>query len=240
MTTTQERETHRIIRAADRFHTEIGWLNSWHTFAFGDHYDPNQMGFRILRVINDDVVGAGQGFGMHPHRDMEIITYMLRGELAHKDSQGNASTIKPGMIQRMSAGSGLLHSEFNPSPTNDAHLLQIWLFPQDKGIEPSYEESTFDLESAKSGWLLLAAPRDEGGRVLINTDARVYTGLPTAGAKWTLEIGEDRHAWAHIARGSATINGERLLTGDGIGISGASAILVEAHEDSEIILFDLP
>ncbi|OLE96817.1 MAG: quercetin 2,3-dioxygenase [Cyanobacteria bacterium 13_1_20CM_4_61_6] len=229
-----------LRKATDRFHTRIGWLDSWHTFSFGDHYDPDQVGFRALRVINDDTVQAGEGFGTHPHRDMEILTYVLQGALAHRDSSGGGGEIRPGDVQRMSAGTGVAHSEFNASQTEPVHFLQIWIVPERQGVTPGYEQKGFPAEE-KSGKLRLFASRDaRDGSVKINQDASVYGSLLGKGESVAHELSPGRHAWVHVARGAVELNGQRLTAGDGAAVSGERKLSLQGVEPSEILLFDLP
>jgi quercetin 2,3-dioxygenase len=231
--------TREIRRAGERGHIDMGWLNTHHSFSFGDYYDPDNMGFASLRVINDDVVQPGKGFGMHGHRDMEIITYILEGALEHKDSMGNGSVIRPGDVQRMSAGKGVMHSEFNPSPKDRVHLLQIWIQPDTAGIAPSYEEKHFDAAS-KRGRLRLVASRDGAeGSVRIHQDARVYATLLDAADRVEHALAAGRFAYIHVARGSVTVNGEQLAGGDAMKLGGAQNIVLENADNAEVLLFDL-
>jgi len=228
-----------IRKAAERGHANHGWLDTHHTFSFASYYDPAYMGFRSLRVINDDTVTGGNGFGAHPHKDMEIISYVLDGALAHKDSTGTDGVIRPGDVQRMSAGTGVVHSEFNASKTEPVHFLQIWLVPDKGGIKPGYEQKTFS-EAEKRGTLrLVASPSAEAGSVAIHTDAKVYAGLFDEGEKATLEIAPKRHAWVHVARGTAKVNGQELNAGDGAAFVDESAIAIEGVAGAEILAFDL-
>lgn len=229
-----------IRRSQDRGHANHGWLDSRFSFSFAEYYDPAHMGFRSLRVINDDRVSGGGGFGMHPHQDMEIITYMLDGALAHKDSMGNGSTIRPGEVQRMTAGTGIRHSEYNPGDET-AHLLQIWLLPREKGLTPSYDQKFFPGE-AKSGKLaLLASPDGRDGSMRIEQDSKLYASWLTAGESVRHELAPGRHAWLQVARGSVML-GDRLMTeGDGAAVSEESALIVGgvSDEGGEFLLFDL-
>jgi len=228
-----------VRRASDRGHADLGWLDTHYTFSFADYHDPRWMGFRTLRVVNDDVVQAGAGFPMHAHRDMEILTYVLDGALAHRDSMGNGSIIRPGEVQRMSAGTGVTHSEFNASKTDPLHLLQIWILPEVTGITPGYEQKLF-AEDGRRGTLRLVASRDGGeGSLTIRQDADMYATLLGAGeeARHTLRPG--RAAWVHIARGGAIVNGVDLVAGDGAAIADEHGITMTAKESSEILLFDL-
>jgi redox-sensitive bicupin YhaK (pirin superfamily) len=197
------------------------------------------MGFRALRVINDDRVDAGQGFGTHPHRDMEIVTYVLEGALEHKDSMGTGSVIKPGDVQRMSAGTGVTHSEFNPSRTEPVHFLQIWLMPKQRGIKPSYEQKTFTDEDKRGRLRVVASPDGRDGSVTIHADAVLYAGLFDQGEKAELGIAPDRHAWVHVARGKARVNGKELAAGDGAELSNERTLVVEGVDHGEVLVFDL-
>jgi redox-sensitive bicupin YhaK (pirin superfamily) len=228
-----------IRKAADRGHANHGWLDSHHTFSFADYYDPDHMGFRALRVINDDRVKGGQGFGAHPHRDMEIISYVLEGGLAHKDSTGTDGVIRPGDVQRMSAGTGVVHSEYNASKTDTVHFLQIWLLPEKRGIQPGYEQKTFG-ETDKRGKLRLVASRDASdGSLAIHTDARVYAGLFDKGESAKLELAPGRHAWLQVARGKVKVNGAELSDGDGVAVSDERTVSIEGVADGEVVAFDL-
>ena len=230
-----------IVRrpAAERGRADFGWLDSRHTFSFGEYYDPRYMGFRALRVINEDRVKPGYGFGTHPHRDMEIISYVLDGALAHRDSMGTGSVIRPGDVQRMSAGTGVLHSEMNPSETEPVHFLQIWLLPDERGIEPSYEEKRFSTEE-KQGRLRLVAARDaRDGALAIHQDVDLYAGVFPAGEGTRFTLRPGRHAWVQVARGGVALNGTTLDQGDGAAVSDEAALDLVAAEDSEILLFDL-
>lgn len=229
-----------IRRSHERGQADHGWLQSAHTFSFADYYDPAHMGFGPLRVINDDHIAPGRGFGTHGHRDMEIITYVLEGAVAHKDSMGNGSVIRPGNVQRMSAGTGVMHSEFNPDPARMTHLLQIWIQPDRKGVPPSYEERDF-AEAEKRGRLrLVASPNGAEGSVTIHQDARLYAGLFDGAerAEYALEPG--RRAWLHVARGSVRVNGASLSGGDAVAVEDETRIVIEGGEAAEVLLFDLP
>ena len=228
-----------IRKAEDRFHTDAGWLDSHHTFSFANHYDPQQMGFRALRVINDDTVAAGQGFGAHPHRDMEILSYVLDGALAHKDSLGTGSVIRPGDLQRMSAGTGVTHSEFNASQEAPVHFLQIWLVPGETGIKPGYEQKTFAPAERQGKLRLLAAPDGREGAVTVHTDAALYGGVLRRGEKASFELAEGRHAWVHVARGEVELNGARLSAGDGAAVSAERKLLLSGIDAGEVLIFDL-
>lgn len=225
--------------AEERGHANHGWLNTYHTFSFANYYDPKHMGFRGLRVINEDRVQPGKGFGTHPHRDMEIISYVLEGELQHRDSMGNGSVIRPGEVQRMSAGTGVTHSEFNPSHEELVHFLQIWLLPATNGIAPGYEQKAFGRDEQDGRLRLVASPDGRGGSVTIHTDASVYAGRLGTGGAAELSIAPGRYAWIHIARGRARTNGCDLKAGDGAGISDVGEVRLEGIEASEVLVFDL-
>lgn len=228
-----------IRKATDRGHADHGWLDSHHTFSFADYYDPEHMGFRALRVINDDIVAAGGGFGAHPHRDMEILSYVLEGGLAHRDSMGNGSVIEPGDVQRMSAGTGVVHSELNASKSESVHFLQIWLLPAKRGIAPGYEQKRFSRED-KQGQLRLVASQDgRNGSVTIHTDAAVYAGVFDEGERAEHVLAAGRHAWVHVARGRVRVNGRELEAGDGIALSEEPRVTVEGIADGEVLVFDL-
>jgi redox-sensitive bicupin YhaK (pirin superfamily) len=229
-----------LRRSEERGYADHGWLKSHHTFSFANYYDPRHMGFGPLRVINDDHIAAGRGFGTHGHRDMEIVTYVLDGAVAHKDSMGNGSTIRPGDVQRMSAGRGVLHSEFNPQPDRGTHLLQIWIEPDVTGITPEYEEKRFD-EADKRGRLrLVASPDGQDGSVRIHQDARLYVGLFDGDERATLAVAPGRRAWVHIARGSVTVNGQALHAGDAVAMEDEGEIALSGGEGAEVLVFDLP
>jgi redox-sensitive bicupin YhaK (pirin superfamily) len=228
------------VRASEqRGHFNHGWLDTYHTFSFADYHDPEHMHFRALRVINEDVVAPGQGFGTHPHRDMEIITYVLDGALEHRDSLGNGSIIRPGDGQRMSAGSGILHSEFNPSPMDPVHLLQIWILPEQKGLEPSYEQKAFAPEDKQGKWKVIAERMPADGAVKIHQDVKLSVASLEAGEQITYSLAKGRHAWLQIARGSVTLNGTALKQGDGAAVSQESELTIIAGQAAEILLFDL-
>ena len=228
-----------LRRAGERGHFDHGWLDTYHTFSFASYHDPQHMGFRVLRVINEDRVQPGEGFGTHAHRDMEILTWVLEGGLEHKDSMGNGSIIGPGDIQRMSAGTGVTHSEFNPSREAPVHLLQIWLQPQQRGLTPSYEEKRFPPE-ARGGDLCLIAARDgRDGAVTIHQDTDLWTALlePGEAVRHALEPG--RYAWLHVARGAVSLNGLALRAGDGAAVSGERALEITASARAEVLLFNM-
>jgi redox-sensitive bicupin YhaK (pirin superfamily) len=226
--------------AAERGHFDHGWLNTYHTFSFSDYVDPRHMGFRVLRVVNEDVVAPGQGFPTHAHRDMEIITYVLEGALEHKDSLGNGSVITPGDVQRMSAGTGVRHSEFNHSATERVHFLQIWILPARNHVAPSYEQTTFPGADRQGRLRLIASADGCDGSVTLNQDARVYATLLASGDRVEHALRPDRHAWVQMARGSVTVNGRALGAGDGAAVSGEASVAVEAGGPAEVLLFDLP
>ncbi|MDJ0758540.1 MAG: pirin family protein [Woeseiaceae bacterium] len=228
-----------IRHAEDRGLANFGWLDSRHTFSFGHYYDPQHMGFGPLRVINEDRVTPGQGFATHGHSDMEIISYVLDGALEHNDSLGTGSVIRPGDVQRMSAGTGVRHSEYNASKTDPVHFLQIWVLPEKNGLEPSYEQKSFSDED-KQGRLLLVGSRDgRNGSVTIHQDVDLYSSLLSDGDKVSHSLAAGRKGWLQVARGSVVLNGEQLYPGDGVAIEGPSDILIEGSDDAEILLFDM-
>lgn len=229
-----------LRKSEDRGLANLGWLHSQHTFSFGHYYDPRHTGFGPLLVINEDRVQAGKGFGTHGHRDMEIISYVLDGELAHKDSMGNGSVLRYGDVQRMSAGTGVMHSEFNNSPENLVHFLQIWIEPAAKGIEPGYEEKHFDVASKKDRLRLIASPDGSEGSVTIHQDARLYVSLLDGIASVTHALHPGRSAYLHLIRGKLTVNGQRLVTGDALKMTGEEKITADQAEAAEFLLFDLP
>jgi redox-sensitive bicupin YhaK (pirin superfamily) len=229
----------KIRKAEQRGHFDFGWLNTYHTFSFGDYYDPSHMGFRSLRVINEDVVQRGRGFPRHGHRDMEIFTYILQGALQHRDSMGNGSIIRPGDVQRMSAGTGVTHSESNSSPNEPVHLLQIWIVPSEEGITPDYEEKRFPDDEKRNKLRLIISPDAADGSVKIHQDACVYAALLDPNHKVSHPLASDRHAWLQVAAGSVMLNDIDLKQGDGAAVSGESSITIAAREPSEILLFDL-
>ena len=225
--------------AGERGRTRTNWLNSYHTFSFNRYYDPRYTGFRDLLVINEDWVAPAMGFGTHSHRDMEIITYVLEGELEHRDSMGYSSVIRPGEVQRMSAGTGVSHSEFNPSQTEPTHLLQIWIAPERQGMQPSYEQRAF-AEGERRGKLRLVASRDSAaGSVTVHQDVKVFDALLDSGDRVTHRLDGDRHAWIQVLKGSVSVNGASLNEGDGAAVSEEEAARIETHEAAEILLFDL-
>lgn len=230
----------RIRKADERGHANHGWLNTYHTFSFSTYQDPEHIHFRSLRVMNEDWVAPGQGFGTHPHRDMEIVTYVLEGALEHKDSMGNGEVLRPGEFQRMSAGTGITHSEFNPSATEPVHLYQIWLFPERKGITPSYEQKRFPEEGRRNQLQLVASRGAEDGSLLIHQDAKIFLSTLDAGRSVSHSPGAGRHAWLQVLRGSATLNGNSLTTGDGAAVSDEESLTIASDAGAEIMLFDLP
>ena len=229
-----------LRKADERGHADHGWLDTHHTFSFGGYQDPRHMGFRSLRVINEDRVQPGQGFGTHGHRDMEIISYVLEGALEHRDSMGNGTIIRPGDVQRMSAGTGVRHSEFNASDRELVHFLQIWLLPARDGIVPGYEQKTFGPEQKEGRLRLVASPDGRDGSVTLHTDALVYAGQFDRDASADLWLEDGRHAWVHVARGRARVNGQELAAGDGAALSEEPLVRIEGIDDSEVLVFDLP
>lgn len=231
-----------MIRFRDRMargESRTGWLDSRHTFSFADYHDPAQMGFRALRVINEDRVIPGAGFPAHRHRDMDILTYVLAGALAHKDSIGNGTVIRPGEVQRMSAGTGISHSEFNPSEAEPVHFLQIWIIPDRVGLAPSYEQKAFPLEERRGRLRLVAAPDGSDGSVMVHQDARLFVANLDAGERLSHQIEPGRGIWLQIARGIVALNGTEMRQGDGAAIEDEPSLAVEAVTDAEILLFDL-
>jgi redox-sensitive bicupin YhaK (pirin superfamily) len=225
--------------AAERGNAEHGWLHSRHTFSFADYHDGRHMGFRALRVINEDRVEAGRGFGTHPHRDMEIITYVLEGAIQHRDSLGTGSVIRPGEVQRMSAGTGVMHSEFNASKSEPVHFLQIWLVPSTSGIQPSYEQKAFMREAQQGRLHVIASPDGRAGSVSIHTDAVVYAGVFEQGDSAELALGPGRHAWVQVARGKLRVNGRELAAGDGAALSDERSLGIAGIDGGEVLVFDL-
>jgi len=228
-----------IRRAGERGRADHGWLLSYHTFSFADYYDPEHMGFRALRVINEDRVQPGQGFGTHSHRDMEIISYVLEGELEHKDSMGTSSIIRPGEVQRMSAGTGVTHSEFNASRSELVHFLQIWILPERPGGKPGYEQKAFPEAERKGKLRLVASPDGRDGSVTIRQDVTLHTALLCTGEALRHALEPGRHAWVHVARGQVEIGGEQLEAGDAAAISDARGLELSGRDASEVLLFDL-
>ena len=228
-----------LRKSEDRGHANHGWLDSYHTFSFANYYDPAHMGFRHLRVINEDQIAAGKGFPMHSHQDMEIITYVVSGALAHKDSLGNTETIGAGGVQRFSAGTGVTHSEFNPSATEPTHLLQIWILPDQRGITPSYEQKLFATEQKQSGWQTIAAPQAAKGAVAIHQNVQLLATVLLPGEQRCYELGDDRHAWIQVVRGDIALNETLLQAGDGVAISTEKLLTLTAKTEAEVLLFDL-
>ena len=230
----------QIRRSKERGYADHGWLKSYHSFSFADYFDPKHVEFGPLRVINEDRVAAGKGFGTHSHRDMEIISYVLAGELAHRDSIGNGSTIRPGDVQRMSAGRGVRHSEFNPSPASLVHFLQIWIQPNEQGIEPSYEEKRFGADEKRGRLRLIASPDQKDGSVLIHQDARVYAGLLAGAESASLKVAPGRLIYVHVARGAVQANDVALEAGDALKLSDTEQLQLKDGRDAEVLVFDLP
>jgi len=226
--------------AAERGHAQRGWLDSWHTFSFANYYDPDHMGFRVLRVINEDRVQPGEGFGTHPHRDMEIVTYVLEGALAHRDSTGTSSVLPAGEVQRMSAGTGITHSEYNASQSEPVHFLQIWILPEREGISPGYEQRAFPEEERRGRLRLIAAPGARDGALTLHQDAEIYNAVLSQGDQVTHPLRPGRHAWVQQVRGGVTLNGQRLSAGDGAAVSDEAALEIAATSDAEVMVFDLP
>ena len=230
----------KIRRSDERGHANYGWLNTYHTFSFNTYYDERFMGFRSLRVINEDKVLAGQGFGTHGHRDMEIISYVVSGALAHKDSTGGEEILRPHEIQRMTAGKGIRHSEFNPQPDADVHFLQIWILPEKENLTPGYEQTFFAPESKKGKLKLVASRAGTDGSVTINQDVSLYASILAKNEEVSYQLAENRHAWIQVIKGSLEINGEFLNAGDGAAISDETLLKINALEDeTEFLLFDL-
>jgi len=228
-----------IRRSEERGGGDHGWLNTKHTFSFDQFHDPKWMGFRSLRVINEDYVAPAAGFPLHPHRDMEIITYLLSGALEHKDSLGTGSVIRPGDGQRMSAGRGIRHSEANPSVSESAHLLQIWIMPDKQGHEPSYEQREFPEKEKRGKLRLIASPDGKDGSVTIHQDAKLYVSLLSPGQEVTHVLGKGRYAWLQVAKGAVELNGKKLAQGDGVAVSDESKLTIKGVQEAEVLLFDL-
>ena len=229
----------KVRKAGERGHTRPGWLDSYHTFSFGEYYDPGQMGFRDLRVLNEDRVLPSEGFGRHPHRDMEIISYVLEGGLSHRDSLGTGSVIRPGEFQIMSAGTGIFHSEFNASDTEAVHFLQIWILPGKEGLAPRYDQRAFPEKERPGELKLVVSPDARDGSLKIFQDVSLYAGSLAAGDGIGHRLLPGRHAWMQVVRGAVSLNGTALLEGDGAAVSQEEALAIRAAEDSEILLFDL-
>ncbi|WP_250501836.1 pirin family protein [Caballeronia sp. AZ7_KS35] len=228
-----------IRRSNERGHANHGWLDSYHSFSFADYYDPEHMHFGALRVINEDRVAGGQGFGAHGHRDMEIVSYVLEGALAHRDSIGNGSTIRPGDVQRMSAGTGVRHSEFNGSPTDTAHFLQIWIIPDAPGGAPGYEEKRFADDEKRGRLRVIASPEGTDGSVKIGANARIFAGLFDGDERADFDVPAGRRVYVHVARGAVTVNGEALGAGDAVKLEDVSKVTIEKGDNAEVLLFDL-
>jgi hypothetical protein len=229
-----------LRKATDRGHANHGWLDTWHSFSFADYHDPEHVSFGPLRVINEDWVQPGAGFPTHGHRDMEIVTYVLEGALAHQDSMGNGSTIVPGDVQRMSAGKGVLHSEYNHARDAVTHLLQIWIHPASTGIEPGYEQKRFEPAEKRGRLRLIASPDGRDGSVTIHQDATIHAALLDGAERATLDLGAGRRAYVHVARGRLTVNGQPLGSGDALKIVDEARVSLEAGSDAEVLVFDLP
>jgi redox-sensitive bicupin YhaK (pirin superfamily) len=229
-----------VRHAAERGHTRTDWLNSYHSFSFGEYYDPRHIGVSILRVINDDTVMPGKGFGTHGHRDMEIVSYVLSGALAHRDSMGNESLIRPGDVQRMSAGTGIQHSEYNPSAEEPVHFLQIWLQPNRQGVAPGYAQKHFPVEERRGRLRLLVSPDGRDGSISSHQDGLLYGTLLDATESVKHQLSPGRRGYVHVARGSVVANGQGLRTGDGARIENEATIAIEGIEGAEVLLFDLP
>jgi redox-sensitive bicupin YhaK (pirin superfamily) len=228
-----------IRRASERGHFDHGWLNTYHTFSFDQYYDPRFMGFRTLRVINEDFVAGGRGFPKHGHRDMEIITYILEGALKHEDSMGNGSVIRPGDVQRMTAGTGVRHSEANASDSERVHLLQIWILPHTVGLEPGYEQKAFTEDERRGRLKLIASEDGTDGSVEVHQDVKVFASIIPAGEQVEHTMDQKRYAWIQVARGSVSVNGEKAEQGDGAIVVGESNLQINAEENAEVLLFDL-
>ncbi|HZS44837.1 MAG TPA: pirin family protein [Blastocatellia bacterium] len=225
--------------ASERGHLNFGWLDTYHSFSFGEYYDYNHMGFSDLRVINEDYVSPGRGFPTHPHRDMEIITYVLDGALEHRDSMGTGSVIRPGDVQRMSAGSGITHSEFNHSKTELVHLLQIWIMPNKHGVKPSYEQKYYSADEKRGNLRLVASPDGSYGSVTINQDAKLFATILSPGQELTHKLENGRSAWIQVARGNVTVDGKELHHGDGAAVTDQNLLNLIAIDEAEVLLFDL-
>jgi redox-sensitive bicupin YhaK (pirin superfamily) len=229
-----------LRKSADRGFADHGWLQSRHSFSFADYHDPQQMGFGPLRVINEDWIAAGKGFGTHPHRDMEIVTYVLAGEIAHKDSMGNGTAIRPDEVQRMSAGRGVMHSEFNPSTAEPTHMLQIWILPDVQGVAPSYEQTRFDPVEKRGRLRLVADAEGREGAVRIHSSARLYAGLFDGIEQADFPLPAGRLAYVHVARGQVQVNGVTLGAGDAAKLQGEASVHLDHGIEAEVLLFDLP
>ena len=234
----QSRDVMTIRKSNDRGHAEHGWLDTYHTFSFADYHDPRWMGYRSLRVINDDLVMPGMGFGTHPHRDMEIITYILKGSLEHKDSMGNGRVIRTGEVQYMSAGSGVLHSEFNPAKDEAVHLLQIWIRPDTAGVTPRYSEKSM-AAAASGAWHLVTSKTGRDGSIAIHQDADLWLARLNPGEEVVHRLAAGRHAWLHVAEGGVSVNGQRLEAGDAAALSGDDVLKITGETPAQVLLFDL-
>lgn len=228
-----------LRRSDERGFADHGWLQSFHSFSFAEYFDPAHMGYGPLRVINDDVIAPGRGFGMHGHRDMEIVTYVLEGELAHKDSLGNGASILPGDVQRMTAGKGIMHSEFNQALYKPTHLLQIWIEPSEKGLRPGYEQKNFSAEDKRGRLRLVASPDGRDGSVTIHSDATLSVGLFDGEESAELALAPTRKGYVHVARGQVVVNGQALNTGDALKLDGEPALRIEQGQQAEVLFFDL-
>jgi redox-sensitive bicupin YhaK (pirin superfamily) len=240
--TTEKRRSDAAVsvrKAGERGRTDWGWLDSRHTFSFGEYHDPRHMGFRTLRVINDDRVAAGAGFGTHGHRDMEILSYVLEGAIEHKDSMGTGSVIRPGEIQMMRAGTGVMHSEYNPSKTEGLHFLQIWIVPDRRGLAPAYGQKPVDREAARRVFARLASPDGQEGGLQIAQDATLWLALVEKGERRELPLRSGRSAWVHVARGTVDVNGHALSEGDGAAVTGTDAVALAGTGSAEVLVFDL-
>jgi len=229
----------QIRKASERGHADHGWLNTYHTFSFASYFDPEYIQFRDLRVMNEDRVQPGMGFGRHPHRNMEIITYVLEGQLAHQDSMGNGSTINYGDVQRMTAGTGVEHSEKNPSHKEHVHFYQIWIIPEKNGLTPGYEQKHFTAEQKKGDWLLFASPDGSSESLKIHQDVKLWATIIEESNERTYDLDINRHAWVQITRGEVELNGKALFESDGAAISAETSLHFKANKESEILLFDL-
>jgi len=229
----------QVRRASERGHVRHGWLESYHTFSFADYYDPRQMGFRALRVMNEDFVQPGQGFGMHGHQDMEIVTCVLAGRLAHQDSLNHGGELKPGELQHMSAGTGIRHSEFNPDPAETVHLYQIWLLPERAGLKPRYDQRAFDPAARQNLWQVVASPDGREGSLAIQTDAEIHLANLAEGEELSFKFTVDRHGWLQVLRGEVQMGTELLTAGDGVAISAETQLTLTGKDAAELMLFDL-
>ena len=229
----------QVLRSGRRGHFDHGWLDTYHSFSFGDYYDPARMGFRSLRVMNEDRIAPGMGFGTHPHRDMEILTYVLEGALSHSDSLGNGGPIRAGELQRMTAGTGILHGERNASDSDPVHLYQIWLLPERRGLAPGYEQKAFDESGRRGRWQLVASGDGRDGSLTIHQDASLLLASVGKGEQVSYEMAGGRYGWLQVVRGCVSVQGTSLDAGDGAAIDGVSNLVVEGEDDSDVFLFDL-